>query len=179
MIYFEKSVNFVLQHEGGYANVSNDRGGETNYGISQAFLNSIGSNLKVKDVTRSKAIELYYEYFWFPLNLGRIADQTVATFVLDSAVNHGNSRAGKILQKAINLQKSVTIDGIIGEQTIKACNEIVICEKNKVFLIDSLKSIRKNFYAQIVENYPGQRCFIRGWFNRVNDFFCLGFVNDD
>lgn len=166
---FMDAVQVVIAHEGGFSDHASDRGGETSYGISQAFLNSIGSNLRAREVTKAKAIELYLEFFWLPLNIGRISDQDVATFVLDSAVNHGNSTAAKILQEAINVQKPIVIDGVIGDQTIGACNDILSLEKGKEFLLDSLQSIRKSYYMKIVASKPDQRVFIRGWFNRVND----------
>ena len=179
MAFFNVSIKFILHHEGGFVDNINDRGGATNFGISQAFLKSIDSKLRPSDLTLDMAKSLYHEYFWSPLRLDEIENQTVATFVFDTAVNCGNSKSSEILQRAIFQQRPIEIDGIIGAKTIKICNEITGNELNEMFLIDCLKSIRKNFYLRIVEKNPEQRVFIKGWFNRVNDFFCIGCVNDD
>ena len=40
---FEDAIDFVLEVEGGYSNNPNDRGGETNYGISQWAFNEARS----------------------------------------------------------------------------------------------------------------------------------------
>lgn len=179
MANFDISIKFILTHEGGFSNNPNDKGGATNYGISQAFLRSINSPIKPSEVTIDMARALYHDYFWTPLRLNELKCQTVATFVFDTAVNCGNTKAVEILQEAIYQQKPIEIDGIIGRQTIKACNDITSCERNEMFLIDCLKSLRKSYYMKIVKRTPEQRTFIKGWFNRVNDFFCIGCVNDD
>jgi lysozyme family protein len=33
--YFDKSIPYILAHEGGYSNNLNDAGGETNFGITK------------------------------------------------------------------------------------------------------------------------------------------------
>lgn len=170
MAIFEQAFGLILKHEGQYSDHPNDFGGKTRFGISNTFLKSIDYEHTIETISKKDAEWIYHEYFWTPLQLNKISNQIIATFVFDTAVNQGNARAGEILQTALNTQKQIVIDGIIGQQTVTICNQLTESESNTVFLLDVLKAIRKSAYIEIVRKNPSQRVFIRGWFNRVNDF---------
>jgi lysozyme family protein len=89
---FEKSVEFVLKHEGGYVNNSADPGGETKYGISRrAFPDE-----DIKNLTVDRAKEIYQKHFWEPLGCEELSTQ-LALVHFDTAVNCGKSRAAEFM----------------------------------------------------------------------------------
>lgn len=61
---FYATIPMVLNYEGGYVNDKFDRGGETNIGITQPFLDTYKKKAcvnvdSVKNLTKSDAIKLY------------------------------------------------------------------------------------------------------------------------
>ncbi len=107
---FEKFVKEILIHEGGYVNDPTDRGGETKYGIAKRSY----PKLDIKNLTLSQASEIYYRDYWVKASCNHLPDH-LQLIHFDSAVNHGVSRANKLLQKAIG---DITVDGVIGRQTL-------------------------------------------------------------
>ena len=66
---FEKIMDYVFNSEGGYVNHKHDRGGATNYGVTQTTYNSWRKQKglpieDVKNITKDEAKKLYYEEFW-------------------------------------------------------------------------------------------------------------------
>ena len=66
---FKSALQFVLKWEGGYVNNENDKGGATNYGITQNtynnWLKSKGLAYKdVRDITRAEIENIYYKNYW-------------------------------------------------------------------------------------------------------------------
>jgi len=94
---FNKAVEFVLKHEGGYSNDPHDAGGETNYGISKRAY----PNVDIKNLTRDQAIEIYKRDYWD--KLPNTLPAAVHCVLFDCAVNAGIGRALRILQAAIKV----------------------------------------------------------------------------
>ena len=142
-------VNQVLQHEGGYADVSGDRGGRTNYGITQSTWGDRGD---VKDITKDQARGFYKDLY----NQSRINrfPEELRPQIFDMVVNHGYGNAMKIVQGAAGVDR----DGKVGPTTLKAVGDI-----SKGDLVDS----RLDFYNNIVKNDPSQEKFLKGWTNRA------------
>lgn len=78
------SVNFVLQHEGGYVNDPKDPGGETNMGISKRAY----PLEDIKNMTTSRAMVLYRQDYWTPIK-GDDKPFGLACAMLDTSVNMG------------------------------------------------------------------------------------------
>lgn len=62
MANFFKAIDFVLDNEGGKSNRKNDRGGTTNFGITDKFLRSINYHKKAFELTRDEAVSIYDKY---------------------------------------------------------------------------------------------------------------------
>ena len=58
----------------------------------------------------------------------------------------------------------MTTDGHIGDKTNNAVNSV-----NENWLKKELQKSRAEHCDKIVDKYPEQKCFIKGWFNRIND----------
>lgn len=108
---FERAVDIVLSHEGGYVFDPHDPGGETNYGISKRAF----PELDIKNLTREHAIEIYRKAYWEPL-LPLLLPPALRLCAFDCAVNQGLSRSIKWLQGAVGVKQ----DGYVGRETIEA-----------------------------------------------------------
>lgn len=173
MSNFKQALSKILSHEGGYANVSGDAGGETYQGISRKNWGSwrgwaiidkakpLKHNQVLKDKQLQGLVEVfYYEHFWKHIQGDKMNNQAVASFIFDWYVNSG-FHAIKAAQRAVK----VADDGVIGPQTIAAINAA-----DPVVLLASLKAARVKFYKDIVTRRPDQGKFLTGWTNRVNSF---------
>lgn len=176
----------TLKWEGGYCNIQGDKGGETIFGIAR----NMHPNLKIwkilDDYKRNynplkkenykeleslclgngefkKEMQAFYKKeFWDKIQGDNIENQELANALYDYAVNSGVSRAVKSIQSILK----VTIDGSLGEKTLKAinsCNGIELCNK----LCDN----RKSFFESIATKGQNAK-FLKGWLNRVKDFYC-------
>lgn len=169
---FLKAFHFTMENEGGYVEDSNDPGGATNLGISQAFLKQVyAKGMKevdfnndgiidrrdIKDVEKYGLVQmLYKEEFWEKVK--DIPDEDLAIKVFDASVNIGPKKAIKILQGVVN----TTPDGIIGPMTIKAINKFNPSQLLKSF-IDGLKL----YYYQLCFKNRKLDKFLKGWIRRA------------
>lgn len=160
MARFAEAITVVLEHEGGYVDHKDDRGGATNWGISSRFLREIGDTRHPRELTRADAVDLYRRHFW---NAGRFAyidDQTIATKVFDLAVNVGVNRAGVLVQRACRAHGHELLeDGIVGPKTRAA---IAACRP-----LEALRSEAAGHYRAIVASRRSQSVFLRGWLRRA------------
>ena len=161
---FDLAMQFVQKVEGGYSNHPNDRGGQTNYGITQGIFyqakkleiinNAVNS---VIDLTLEDAEKIYKEMFWDKIN-GDALPTALSIALFDTAVNMGVGTSVMILQNILN----VTQDGIIGLQTLSAI------ENYNGNLVADFLNARELRYETIAQDNPSQGVFLRGWLNRVN-----------
>ena len=94
---FDKALEMLLHHEGGYVNHPRDPGGETNLGVTRNTYSSwVGRSVEDGDLPPG------LDFFCF-----------------DWGVNSGVSRSAKALQGIIGVEQ----DGGIGPQTLKALAE--------------------------------------------------------
>lgn len=107
---FERALKFTLSQEGGEVDDTNDRGGHTKYGISQAAY----PGLDIGGLTIERATEIYRADYWHRCRCDDMPP-LVARAVFDAAVNMGCARAIKFLQMAIG----ATADGVIGPDTLR------------------------------------------------------------
>jgi len=170
---FESAKEFVLseQIEGGYVNHPEDRGGETNMGITGVtYHDALRKGLislphpGLAYLTKSEAEKIYKYLFWDAPNLrleqvNRI-NESVATVLFDLAVNSGTVNAAKELQALVG----VTKDGIIGPKTLAAI-EVRSADSN---LAEDFIWQRLDRYYRIIQADKSQWAFMRGWRNRLN-----------
>jgi lysozyme family protein len=162
---FDKCLKLVFAAEGGFSDNPADRGGSTNFGISSAFLESIGSDKTPEELTQDEARELYQHYFWTPVQ-GDDLPPPVALVIFDMAVNSGVKTAVRRLQYVLNNYQGADLDGVMGPRTLSAA-QIAYHLYNKIFLGELLNS-RREYYADLIRKNPSQGVFARGWNNRLN-----------
>ena len=164
---FDKSLAVTLRFEGGYVNHPADRGGATNFGVTQKSYDAWNAAHQfvpkdVKDITLAEVTDLYTEAYWHPAGCDRLPD-TLAGLHFDAAVNHGCGRAVKFLQSSVGAKP----DGNFGPLTMQAVDaavtalsEVGVCQ---LYLVQ-----REQFYKQIIERDPSQQVFAKGWQKRVD-----------
>jgi lysozyme family protein len=162
---FDKCLQVIFAAEGGFSDNSADRGGPTNYGVSSAFLESIGSDKTPEELTRDEARDLYRKYFWGPVQ-GDDLPPPVALIIFDMAVNSGVKTAIRRLQYVLKNYQAVDQDGAMGPRTLTAVQSAYHLY-NEIFLGELLNS-RREYYADIIRKNPSQGVFARGWNNRLN-----------
>lgn len=157
---FLRAVEVVLKHEGGYVNDPRDPGGETNYGISKRSYPQEG----IKNLTKERAMEIYYRDWWQRYRYGEIVDLAVAMKVFDLSVNMGPSAAHRILQRAVNFvsDTNLKVDGILGPKTFAATN---VADAAK--LLQAIRYKAAEYYYLLAKGRSASRAFLFGWLNRA------------
>lgn len=154
---FNESIRLVLQHEGGYVNHPEDKGGPTNKGITLAtfkrFIKPSGTIEDLKNLTTSQATIVYKQQYWDVCQCSELPNG-IDHAVFDFAVNSGTMRARKFLQSVVGVEA----DGRIGPKTIQAAKSL-----NTVHVINALCDER----LQYLERRPNAKTFLKGWTSRV------------
>lgn len=149
MSAFDRALEIVLGHEGGYSNHQADPGGETRYGISKRA----HPDVDVRNLTLAQARQIYLERYWLPLHADAMPE-SAAIQVFDAAVNHGIKPATRMLQRALG----VPVDGIIGPQTMAA-----MTTTDDARFVARFAAERLMYYTDLA----GWEAFGRGWTRRV------------
>ncbi|WP_345894750.1 glycoside hydrolase family 108 protein [Natroniella sulfidigena] len=154
-----------MKYEGGYSNDPIDRGGKTKYGITEETARKAGYKGPIKELTLEEAKEIYHQHYWANHHYDKIEKQEIAIKLFDQAVNLGPPTANRILQRAYNIlnQDTITVDGIVGPQTLAAVNQYPHPDD----LHHLLNVLQAKRYIEIVENNESQKRFIRGWLKRT------------
>ena len=166
---FYATIPMVLHYEGGFVDDPIDKGGKTNMGITQKFLDTYKKKANinvndVKDLTKKDAIGLY-KAEWDTRGFGLLDNTDVMKLVYDFSVNSGPQKAIVSLQKILNQKGyNLTEDGYIGDKTNKAVNAV-----DDKWLKKELQKHRAEHCDGIVDKHPEQKRFIKGWFYRIND----------
>lgn len=146
---FDKCLQEILRHEGGYVNDKRDPGGETNMGISKRSYH----NEDIRNMTRARAAVIYRRDYWDAVR-GDDLPAGLDLVAFDAAVNSGVSRGAKWLQGALG----VSADGKIGPQTIAAAQAA-----NAEAVVDRAVDARLAFLRRL----STWGTFGKGWTRRV------------
>ena len=171
---FDEIIEEVLEAEGGFVNDPDDKGGATNFGVTQqSYSNFLGSPASVDDVrnmTREEAKECYKKDFWIPAKVDRLPDNLKHLY-FDMVVNMGRRNAGKILQQAVNTKKNsavLDVDGIIGSGSLSQIPDLTL---NDVLVERAMFFANNCFEGSRFAKRTRQNKFLRGWiFHRVFHF---------
>ncbi len=170
----DQLIDDILRREGGYVDHPDDRGGPTNYGITQKtlsrYLGRAALVSEVKNLSEDVAREIYERNYYYGPGIHKLPGE-IRPFIFDSAVNHGPRRAIKFVQSVCNqadYSPPLDEDGAMGPNTRRGA-EWAQENMGQMFLA-ALVEERRNFYRLIVANNPSQKVFLKGWFNRVDEF---------
>jgi lysozyme family protein len=153
---FDKCLAMLLEHEGGYVNNVNDRGGMTNLGVTKRvyddWIGRESTEQEMRDLTPDDVAPIYKKNYWDRVK-GDQLPSGVDWCAFDWAVNSGSGRPAKAIQRAVG----ATQDGAIGNQTLG-----LVAEKDPKFIIDYVYTVRQAFY----EGLDDYKHFGRGWSRR-------------
>ena len=152
---FQDHIVDVLEHEGGFVDDPDDKGGMTKYGISKRSY----PDVDIENLTKAEAVQIYYEDYWKPSKADNLHGDIQNTY-FDMVVNMGQGNAVKVLQRAINSLggSKIDVDGVIGPQTISHAHKL-----NK----KRLQAYRCLYYSNLVLRDPTQKKFYYGWWKRA------------
>lgn len=159
---FDKSINLMLGLEGGKTDEGTDRGGRTNYGITQFTYNAWNKkhNLPKKDVftiTPQIAKQIYKEEYWSIIK-GDQLPKNVANAILSMALTDGPQDAIKFVQKMLGVQP---VSGVMGPITMTK-----IWEKSKTGDADFARAILNKQIDRYQKDEQAST-YGKGWTNRV------------
>jgi lysozyme family protein len=154
---FEKAVEHVLKHEGGFVQHPRDPGGATKFGITRETLSRArkraASITDIRRLSRKEAIVIYRQFFWDALRAEELP-LGLDLAVFDLAVSSGPIRAVKMLQNVLGVEA----DAILGPVTLRAAHESDVPEA-----IRRLTKARLGFLGRLA-TWP---VFGLGWRRRV------------
>lgn len=160
-------IPFILSFEGGFTNAPNDPGGATNRGVTlatwQRYCNEtgqpeLGNADGLRRMTTAQWTEIFTDYYWEPIQCGRIKDKGVAWMLVDFYWHSG----GVAVRTLQGLLKGLVVDGIVGQETLTAVNR---CGAG---LFAEYKSARILFLENLVRRRPSSKRYLKGWLRRVN-----------
>lgn len=170
---YQDQITALLQREGGYVNNTNDKGGPTNFGITQATATAAGFKQPVSQMPRSAAVQIYTQKYWMAPKFNMVADinAAIAEELMDTGVNMGPGVASKFLQRALSaLGFPVAQDGQLGQASFGALRGFLSKrgadgQTTLLRMLNALQSVR---YIELAEADPSQVTFEFGWqLNRV------------
>lgn len=138
---FDRALEHVLRHEGGYSNHPSDPGGPTKFGITIAdYRRHVKPGATAADVRAMKPGEaraIYRRHYWDALRCDDLPPG-VDYAVFDYGVNSGIGRAGKVLRRLTGLPDKTHVvgdDGLCAVRQREAAQLIVaICDERLAFL---------------------------------------------
>lgn len=168
----QRTIEGILEREGGYVNDPSDSGGETNFGVTVAVARAFGYLGPMDGMPRATAERVYAAKYWDVVRGDDVAElsEAVAEEVVDTAVNMGPSRAGKFLQRSLNVLTGggpLTVDGQVGPATIRAL-AAYLANRDEQTLVKALNCLQGAYYIELAERREKDERFVYGWLkNRV------------
>jgi lysozyme family protein len=156
---YQKCLEIILHHEGGYVNHPKDPGGETNLGVTKRVYEEHGGTKDMKDLTVEDVAPIYKKGYWDKMKCDDLP-LGLDLCVFDFGVNAGPGRAAKYLQTLV----ATKADGGIGPNTLAKVDEY-INKFNVKHAIDRYQNNRQKYYEEL----STFDTFGKGWTRRVEE----------
>ena len=172
-------IDELLDREGGYANHPADRGGPTNFGITQAVARANGWYGDMRYLPREAAAAIYRRLYWAQPRFDEVANHAprIAAELFDTGVNMGPKVAAAFLQRALNALNrnardyaDIAADGLIGPATLAALAGFIRARSRtgETVLLKALEALQGERYLRLAETRPANEAFLYGWLaNRI------------
>jgi lysozyme family protein len=156
---WQKALEAVLHHEGGFVNHPKDPGGMTNLGCTKAvweeWTGHTVDEKAMRCLTPADVSPLYKRKYW-----DKVAGDELPTGIdyccFDTAINSGPGRAIKLLQGCVG----TVVDGALGPKTLAA-----VRASNQSELVQAYAQARLAF----LQSLPTWDTFGKGWGRRVKE----------
>lgn len=167
-------IDELIAREGGYGDHPADRGGPTNWGITQSVARANGYIGDMRALPRAMAARIYRTLYWEKPGFAFVAESApdVAAEMFDTGVNMGVSIAAGFLQRALNAlnrnQKDyadIAVDRVIGARTLKALGAFVALRGRggEAVLLKAIEAMQGERYIALAESRPANEAFLYGW----------------
>jgi len=154
---FQKALDAVLHHEGGFVNHPKDPGGMTNLGCTkrvwEEWVGHPVDEKAMRALTPEDVAPLYKKKYWDAVRGDDLPDG-VDYIVFDTAINSGPGRAIKFLQGCVGTD----MDGALGPKTMAA-----VRAADPKQLVEDYAKRRLSF----LQDLPTWGTFGKGWSRRV------------
>lgn len=172
---FDAYMVSIMKVEGGYSDNPSDKGGETNFGITEGVARMNGYKGAMSAMTEAIALGIYEAEFWrapgFDL-LDEIQPE-LAQYMLETGINVGPEEPASFLQRALNvmsnqgkLYRMVIVDGSAGALTRDSLAKYLAARKADAgpsVLLGVMRALAVVYYVEIAERTPSQSVFEYGW----------------
>ena len=156
---YDKCLEAILHHEGGYVNHPKDPGGETNLGVTKRVYEEWGGTKDMKELLVEDVAPIYKKNYWDKIKADSLPSG-LDLCVFDFGVNAGPGRAAKYLQGQIGTMA----DGGIGPNTLAKLEEYLKFTPVEQ-AIKTYQESRQDYYEQL----STFSSFGRGWSRRVQE----------
>jgi lysozyme family protein len=173
-------IDALIDREGGYVNHPADKGGATNFGITEAVARAHGYRGGMRDLPRSEAAAIYKRLYWLRPKFDQVAkrSESVAAELFDTGVNMGPAVAATFLQRALSALNrdrkdypDLVPDGRIGPATLSALDaffQLRGTKQGETVLLRALDALQGERYLRLAERRPANEAFLYGWLaNRI------------
>ncbi|HBT4645544.1 TPA: glycoside hydrolase family 108 protein [Klebsiella aerogenes] len=164
----------ILGKEGGYVDHPNDKGGPTNWGITQATARAHGYAGDMRNLSREQALSILEADYWYGPRFDQVASvsSAIAAELCDTGVNMGPSVPVKWLQRWLNafnnqqkLYPDLVADGQIGPRSISALKSYLAArgKDSEEVMLRALNCSQGQRYLELAEGRPANESFVYGW----------------
>lgn len=179
MSMIDDIIDGILRAEGGYVDHRDDRGGATNWGITEAVARANGWSGPMQGLPRDMAIDIYRRRYVDDPGFGAVVplSMAIAAELVDTGVNMGPGLAARFLQRTLNALNrrgadwpDVAVDGAIGPGSISALRQALLTRgrPGEAVILKALNALQGARYIELAEGRAANESFAFGWFqNRV------------
>jgi lysozyme family protein len=172
-------IEELLGREGGYVNHPADRGGPTNFGITQAVARANGWTGDMRHLPRAVAAGIYRRLYWHQPRYDDVARHApkIGAELFDTGVNMGPKVATAFLQRALNALNrgardyaDIAVDGAVGPATLGALTGFLRTRgaAGEIVLLKAIEALQGERYLRLAESRPANEAFLYGWLaNRI------------
>jgi len=178
MANFEIIYPTLIKYEGYYANIPTDKGGETYMGVSRvynptwagwkivdAYKNNYANrvipyNTRIPSAELEALVKIEAKRFFSAMYGEQINSTAIATIAAQLFWGSSDGIKYVIQRAAKNLGAKISLDNVLGTETVKAINKLPEPE-----LYAEVKKLYKSYFTTVGNSQPE---FKEGWLNRVN-----------
>ncbi|WP_114227177.1 MULTISPECIES: glycoside hydrolase family 108 protein [Sphingomonas] len=175
-------VDELIEREGGFVDHPADRGGATNFGITEAVARAHGYGGPMALLPREEAEAIYRRLYWTRPRYDQVASRSsrIAAELFDTGANMGPGVATTFLQRALTALNrngkdypDLTPDGRVGPVTLGALDRFLAVrgrERGETVLMRALEALQGERYLRLAEKRPANEAFLYGWLaNRLGN----------
>jgi lysozyme family protein len=164
----------LLKREGGFVDHPDDRGGATNWGITEAVAREHGWTGSMRALPREVALAIYRQRYWVQPRLDAVAEVSgaVAEAMFDTGVNMGTGVAVMMLQRVLNALNrnerdwpDLVADRRVGPATLAALRQLIKLrgKAGEAVLLKGMNALKGARYIELAESRPANQSFLMGW----------------